>query len=76
MKKEVLYMFVIAGLQLLVFLIVALCLLFKAFPAENEKILYLIIGALIGTLDNVKGLVNTIKDYFYGSSVKNEKPVI
>ena len=69
-------MFIVAGLQLLVFFVVALCLLFKAFPPENEKILYLIIGALIGTLDNVKGLVNTIKDYFYGSSVKNDKPEV
>jgi hypothetical protein len=73
MKKEIAFSFIIVMVQLAMFFIIAFLLILKAFPPENEKILYLIMGNLISQTDNAKGLVNTVKDYYFGSSVKPEK---
>lgn len=71
-----LYVFILAAVQLGLFIAVTICLLLKAFPPENEKFLFLIMGATINSLNSINALVNTIKDYYYGASVKNEKTEI
>jgi len=73
MKKEMFFVFLLAAIQLGLFIGVTVCLLIKAFPPENEKFLFLVMGATINSLNSVGSLINTIKDYYYGSSVKNEK---
>jgi uncharacterized BrkB/YihY/UPF0761 family membrane protein len=73
MKREVLYLFILAGAICIIFFITLFVLIYRPLPPDNEKLLYLLIGTLIGLVNGaVLGLMNTIYNYYYGSSAKSQ----
>lgn len=62
MKKiSELYMYILGALVVFCFFAILVFLVVFEIPNANEKILYLVIGALIGSF-------NQVVSYFYGSS--------
>jgi len=54
-------MYILGGLIAVCFFIITAFLIFEQIPESNEKIIYMLIGALVGSF-------GTIVNYFYGSS--------
>ena len=60
-KTKEIFMYGLGGLIAICFFIVVGLLVFKQVPESNEKLIYMLIGALVGSF-------GTIVNYFYGSS--------
>lgn len=61
MEKTEIFKYIIGGLVIVGFFTLLVVLVFKPIPQENSELLYLVVGALVGSF-------GTIVTYNFGSS--------
>ena len=61
MKAKDIFQYVLGALITIGFFMLLYILIYSGIPEQNKDILYLVVGALIGTF-------STVVTYFYGSS--------